>query len=88
MSFAMRTTLTLDDDLAARLKDAAHERGISFKAAVNEAIRSGLDRPQRARPYRVKARSMGAPAVNLDKATQLAAQLEDDELLRRLRSNA
>jgi hypothetical protein len=84
----MRTTLTLDDDLAAQLKEHAHRRGISFKAAVNEAIRSGLERPRRRRPYRVGARSMGAPATDLDKATQLAAQLEDDELLRRLRPSA
>lgn len=87
MSF-VRTTLTLDDDLAARLKDSAHERGISFKSAVNEAIRSGLERPRRSRPYRVRARSMGAPAVDLAKATQLAGQLEDDELLRRLHGSA
>jgi predicted transcriptional regulator len=81
----VRTTLTLDDDLAARLKDAAHERGISFKAAVNEAIRSGLERPRRSQPYRVKARRMGVPAVDLTKATQLAGLMEDEELVRRLR---
>jgi hypothetical protein len=81
----MRTTLTLDDDLAARLRDSAHERGISFKSAVNEAIRSGLERSRRPRPYRMRSRSMGAPAVDLTKATQLAAQMEDDELARRLR---
>lgn len=81
----MRTTLTLDDDLAARLKDTAHARGISFKAAVNEAIRGGLERPVvQARPYRVKTRRMGVPSVDLTKATQLAAQLEDEELVRRL----
>lgn len=84
----MRTTLTLDEDLAARLKDTAHARGISFKAAVNEAIRGGLERPVRTKPYRLKVRSMGAPAVDLTKATQLASQLEDDELVRRLRPGA
>jgi predicted transcriptional regulator len=82
----MRTTITLDDDLAARLKDAAHERNVSFKTAVNEAIRSGLERPRRPRPYRVTARSMGVPAIDLSKATQLAGQLEDEELVRRLRA--
>ena len=84
----MRTTLSLDDDLAARLRATAHERGISFKHAVNEAIRSGLEQPRRSRPYRVRARNMGAPAVDLTKATQLASQLEDEELVRRLHGGA
>lgn len=84
----MRTTITLDDDLAARLKDSAHERGVSFKAAVNEAIRSGLERPLRPKPYRLASRKMGAPNVDLTKATQLAAQLEDDEIVRRLHPSA
>jgi hypothetical protein len=83
----MRTTLTLDDDLAAHLKDTAHERGISFKAAVNEAIRGGLERSRRPQPYRVRTRSMGAPAVDLTKATQIAGELEDEEILRRLRAS-
>ena len=83
----VRTTLTLDDDLAARLRDDAHERGISFKAAANEAIRSGLEQSRRPRPYRLRARRMGVPAVDLTKATQLAAQLEDEELARRLRGD-
>jgi plasmid stability protein len=83
----MRTTLTLDDDLANRLRDDAHERGISFKAAVNEALRSGLEEARRPRPYRLRARRMGPPAVDLTKATQLATHLEDEELVRRLRGD-
>jgi plasmid stability protein len=80
----MRTTLTLDDDLAARLRDTAHERGISFKTAVNEAIRNGLEQARRPRPYRLRARRMGPPATDLTKATQIAGELEDEELMRRL----
>jgi plasmid stability protein len=81
----VRTTVTLDDDLASRLRDAAHERGISFKAAINEAIRTGLEGPRERTPYRLTPVSMGVPATELTKATQIAAQLEDDELVRRLR---
>jgi hypothetical protein len=83
----VRTTLTLDDDLAARLRDAAHERGISFKNAVNEAIRNGLEQSRRPRPYRVRARSMGMPSIDLTKATQLAGQLDNEELARRVRGS-
>ena len=78
----MRTTLTLDDDLAAELKRIAYERGEPFKRVVNEALRAGLAAaraPRRAREYRLEPASMGAlrPGVNLDKALRLADELED-----------
>ncbi len=38
----MRTTLTLDDDVAAALKRAQASSGASFKAVVNETLRKGL----------------------------------------------
>jgi hypothetical protein len=38
----MRTTLTLEDDLAQRLSDVARESHMPFKAVVNEALRRGL----------------------------------------------
>jgi hypothetical protein len=38
----MRATLTLDDDLARRLADLAHESGRPFKAVVNETLRKAL----------------------------------------------
>lgn len=82
----MRTTVTLDDDLAVRLRDRAHELGIPFKVVINEAIRNGLDSSRRPRPYRLKTQRMGAPSVDLTKANQLAGRLEDDETVRRMRS--
>ncbi len=83
----MRTTVTLDDDLFAKLKDDAHERGVPFKTAINEAVREGLRRPAPpVEPYRVPARDLGTlPGVNLDKALQIAWQMEDEEILRRMR---
>jgi ribbon-helix-helix CopG family protein len=38
----MRTTVTLDDDLAVRLEQRRADRGITFKEALNEAVRRGL----------------------------------------------
>jgi hypothetical protein len=81
----MRTTVTLDDDLAVRLRDRAHELGIPFKVVINEAIRNGLDSSRRPRPYRLKTQKLGAPSVDLTKATRLAGQLEDDATVRRMR---
>ena len=82
----MRTTVTLDEDISLKLRDVARARGISFKAAINEAIRAGLAEPPDARPFRVEVRPLGLrPGIDLTKANALAAQLEDDELLRRMK---
>lgn len=82
----MRTTVTLDPDVAAKLKQAARERGISFKEALNSNVRRGLESADAdARPYRVRARQLGVrPGINLDKALQLAGELEDAETMRKL----
>jgi len=82
----VRTTITLDDDLAQMLRDRARERDVPFKQVVNEAIRTGLagDRP-RAKRYRMKPRSLGVRAgVDLTKALTLAAELEDAEIVAKL----
>lgn len=82
----MRTTVTLDPDVAAKLRETARERGVSFKAALNDAVRVGIDRAQpSSRPYRVDARPMGVrPGVDLDHAGRLAGELEDAEIVRKL----
>jgi predicted transcriptional regulator len=86
MMLEMRTTVTLDEDVAAKLKRTARERGVSFKVALNDAVRDGLQAQTRpARRYRVQARTMGVrPGVNLDKALRLASELEDEEILRKI----
>lgn len=82
----MRTTVTLDPDVATKLKAVARERGISFKQALNSAVRAGLGGAGRAkRPFKQYARPMGLrPGFNLDKALQVAAALEDEEIVRKL----
>ncbi|MGH9188092.1 MAG: antitoxin [Acidimicrobiales bacterium] len=82
----MRTTVTLDPDVAALLKKRMKERGMGFKQALNDALRSGLTEPRkRSKPFRTRTFNMGFPPnVNLDKALQLAGQLEDEELIRKM----
>lgn len=85
----MRTTLTLDDSLAAELKRRAYESNRPFKEVVNEAIRAGLEQggeSPASRPYRMPVAGLGAPrpGVDLDKALAVAGTLEDDELLRKM----
>jgi hypothetical protein len=76
----MRTTLTLDDDLARILKQRARELGVSFKEIVNRTIRAGLGQSairRRGAAPRVIPHSFGfRPGVDLDKLNQLADELE------------
>ena len=78
----MRTTLSIDDDLAALLKRRAAELGVSFKEMVNRALRAGLGRemePQSVDVPRTIPHSYGfRPGIDLDKLNQLADELEVD----------
>ncbi len=79
----VRTTVTLDADTHALVRRLMRSRGLTFKQAVNEAIRAGV-RPSRRSPFRTRTFNMGRPAVPLDKALRLAADLEDEELIRKM----
>lgn len=82
---SMRTTVTLDDDVAAKLRNVSREQGISFKEALNRSVRRGLATADAPRPYRLEPKRLGAkPGLDLDRALSLAARLEDDETLRKL----
>lgn len=80
MMRSMRTTLTLDDDLAGLLKKRAGELDIPFKEAVNRTIRAGLGEAAAARPRpapKTISHSFGfRPGIDLDKLGQLADEFE------------
>ena len=80
----MRTTVTLDPDTRLLVERAMRERGLSFKEAVNEAIRAGLGAPASSPRSYTTPRDLGPPRVDLTQALRLAAELEDDALARRL----
>lgn len=84
----MRTTVTLDDDVVTVLRRSMAERGISFKRALNEAIRAGAQLRPAPEPFHTAVADLGVPSANLDRALQLAAELEDEELIRRQRRGA
>lgn len=79
----MRTTVTLDADTEALIRRAMEERGVSFKRALNDAIRSAARPSTQAVPPPTRSRRMGRPNVSLDHALRIAADLEDAALLRR-----
>ena len=79
----MRTTLTLDADVAALLRRMQHTHGGSFKAVVNDALRQGLrqmaapsDRPV---PYRTPTADLGRCLVgSLDDVAEALAVAEGE----------
>ena len=79
----MRTTVSLDPDVEALIRRAMRERGLTFKEAINEAVRSGAGSGP---PMEVDfpTYDMGEPAVDITKALRLAGELEDQELAARL----
>ena len=86
MMSRVRTTVTLDSDVEVLLRRRMRERGLSFKQALNEVLRQGLAGPQPPHRFRTPTARLGLPKVNLDLALQLAAELEDEELVRKMRA--
>jgi hypothetical protein len=77
----MRTTLTLDDDVAAKLKMEAHRAGRPFREVVNETLRRGLASRRataQRRVFKVTARDLGnlKPGLSLDNVAELIEHVE------------
>ena len=79
----MRTTLTLDPDVAAKAKKGAAKLGKPFKEIINAALRIGLDhvlKPPASKPYRTKARPLGLRrGFNYDNIGELLARAEGED---------
>ena len=85
----MRTTVTIDPDVRVLLERAMRETGAPFKHVLNNAIREGLrasGRPSHSatNEYKQPVFDMGPAAIDLAKANELAAELEDVELVRKM----
>ena len=78
----MRTTVTLDPDVEAIVRSAMRDRGISFKEALNDAVRRGV--APAAIAFRTPTSDLGMPAVAPTKTLSVAAELEDEEIVRKL----
>ena len=84
----MRTTLTLDKDLAVALREEVRRSGRPLKRIVNETLRAGFAarKAPPSRRYRLKPVSLGGvvPGIDMDKALRLADALEDEGIARKL----
>jgi len=79
----VRTTLTLDEDVAAKLKVEARKTGRPFRETVNACLRAGLSLRapvHKTHPFRVRPYDLGLqPGVNLDKVSVLLDEIEGAE---------
>lgn len=76
----MRTTLSLDDDVASLLRQEMRRSGDSLKGAVNRFLRLGLMSAgkQRNQPFVVKPRKLGLPpGLSYDSVAELLENLEE-----------
>lgn len=82
----MRTTVTLEPDLVAQLKERAAQQGVPFKDVLNRTLRAGLAQGAgRPEGFRQRTAPLGLQAgLDLDRAGRLADELEDAERLRKL----
>ena len=86
-SCVVRTTLTLDDDVAMLLKKRMDDSGETFRDVVNRVLRMGLlgEAAQPDERRIPQPRSMGGARIDLDQALSLADGLNDESLIDQLR---
>jgi hypothetical protein len=80
----MRTTLTLENDVATRLERERRKRGVPFKAIVNQALRAGLDSldaPRRGREsFQTEGFALGQSRVgSLDNIEEVLSRTEGED---------
>jgi len=76
----MRTTVDIDDDLMRKLNDRAHKAGTSFKETLNDVVSRGLGETPREAPITLPSHEMGRVIQPIDRAWEIAAALEAEEV--------
>jgi hypothetical protein len=78
----MRTTLTLDDDVARLIDDAMHRERKPMKQVVNEALRRALSSEDKVEPYRISPHHSRVRAgVDVTALNRLADEFDDEAIL-------
>lgn len=79
----MRTTVTLDPDTELVVRELMKARGVSFKQALNDAIRAGRSGRVEV-SFSTREVTLGTPTADLDRALAFAGELEDAALVRKM----
>lgn len=78
----MRTTLTLEDDVAVQIERLRRARDMSLKDIVNDALRRGLrdmtTKPRKREPFRTRSFDLGPFLINVDNVAEALAHLEGE----------
>lgn len=84
----MRTTVTLEPDVAEKLKQLMRERNLTFKEVVNSTLRRGLGQEAHARPYEAPSYAMGLkPGIDGDRISHVIDEIADEEFVRKMRGD-
>lgn len=78
----MRTTLTIDPDVAVQLERLRRERDASLRDVVNDTLRRGLQdigAPKHRKPFRTKTFDGGTPLIPLDNVAEAIALAEGED---------
>jgi len=79
----MRTTLTIDDDVAVELERLQKSRDVSLKELINDALRRGLrdmsGPPKKRKPFRTRTYKMGRQLVDIDNVAEALAYAEGED---------
>ncbi len=80
----MRTTLTLDDDVAVQIARLRREHDLNLKDVVNEALRRGLrdmrEPPKKRKPFRTQPVDVGRVFLpNIDNIAEVLAEIEGED---------
>jgi hypothetical protein len=80
----MRTTLTLDDDVAVQIERLRRERDANLKDVINDILRRGLQdiasSPKKRKPFRTKTFNMGVPLIDIDNTAEGLDYLDREDL--------
>jgi hypothetical protein len=79
----MRTTLSLDDDVAAQIERLRRDRDAKLEEIVNEALRRGLKDmagvQKKREPFRTQTHDLGAARIDIDNVAETLAHAEGDK---------
>jgi Ribbon-helix-helix protein, copG family len=79
----MRTTLTIDDDVAAELERLRRARDASLRDLINDALRRGLREmaapAKKRKPFRTRTFNMGKPRIDIDNVAEALAFAEGED---------